>query len=149
MGVAGHGTNSTVARVFLDTNVLAYLFDSRSPLKQARAEEILRAGHEIVLSTQVMLELHSVLTRKSDPPLSGGEAEQVLAGLRRWEVVAADADLVAKAARCVVEHGLSIWEAMVLEAARLAGCAELWTEDLAAGAHLRGVAIVNPFAGLG
>lgn len=50
---------SIVTRALLDTNVLAYLFDSRSPAKQAKAEELLRTGHESVLSTQVMLELHS------------------------------------------------------------------------------------------
>ena len=66
---------SIVTRAFLDTNVLASLFDSRSPAKQAKAEELLRTGHESVLSTQVMLELHSVLTRTFDPPLTGAEAE--------------------------------------------------------------------------
>lgn len=134
-----------MSKVFLDTNVLAYLFDDRSPAKQARAEEILQSGRELVLSTQVMLELYSVLTRKFDPPLSPAEGEQVLRRLRRLEVVAADAALVLRAARTVTEHRLSIWDAMVLEAAHLGGCSELWTEDLSDGVELRGVRIVNPF----
>lgn len=133
-------------RVFLDTNVLAYLFDDRSPAKQVRAEDVLRSGNDLVLSTQVMLELYSVLTRKFDPPLSGDEGAKILAGLRRFDVVAADADLVLRAAMTCAEHRLSIWDAMVVEAARLGGCSELWTEDLADGAELRGVRIVNPFS---
>lgn len=133
-------------RVFLDTNVLAYLFDDRAPDKQARAEEILHGGHDLVLSTQVMLELYSVLTRKFSPPLSAEEGERVLTSLQRFDVVPADADVVVRAARTAAEHQLSIWDAMVLEAARLGGCAQLWTEDLSDGAELRGVRIVNPFA---
>lgn len=139
---------SIVTRAFLDTIVLAYLFDSRSPAKQAKAEELLRTGHECVLSTQVMLELHSVLTRKVDPPLTGAQAETVLSSLQRWDVVPADAAPVMRAARTVVEFHVSLWDAMVIEAARLGGCAELWTEHLADGADLRGVRVVNPFAGL-
>ena len=134
-----------MARVFLDTNVLGYLFDDRFPAKQSRAEEVLQSGHDLVLSTQVMLELYSVLTRKFDPPLTAGDAERVLAGLQRFDVVPADGALVIRAARTVAEHQLSIWDAMALEAARLGGCAELWTEDLSPGAELRGVRIVNPF----
>lgn len=137
-----------MARVFLDTNVLAYLFDDRCAAKQARTQEVLLAGHDFILSTQVMLELHSVLTRKFDPPLTAAQGQEVLANLQRWEVVTADAGLVLQAARSVIGLQISIWDAMVIEAARLAGCSELWTEDLADGAVLRGVKIVNPFQGL-
>lgn len=50
-----------------------------------------------------------------------------------------------RAARTADEHALSIFDAMVLEAAVLAGCSELWTEDLSHGSSLRGVRVVNPF----
>lgn len=50
-----------------------------------------------------------------------------------------------RAAHTVVEHQLSIWDAMILEAARLAGCSEVWTEDLASGSTIRGVKVINPF----
>lgn len=141
----GLATSCIVARVFLDTNVLAYLFDDRAPTKQAQAEKILRSGQDLVLSTQVMLELFSVLTRKFDPPLSASEGRKVLASLQRLEVVFADAELVLQAANTCARHQLSIWDAMVLEAARFGGCSELWSEDFADGAEIRGVRIVNPF----
>lgn len=135
-----------MASVFLDTNVLAYLFDNNAAGKQQVAQRVIQSGQRFVISTQVMLELHSVLTRKFAPPLAAPEATQVLAALERFEVVAADADLVLRAAHTVVEHQLSIWDAMILEAARLAGCSEVWTEDLASGSTIRGVRVVNPFA---
>lgn len=43
-------------------------------------------------------------------------------------------------------HQVSFWDALVLQAARQSGCAELLTEDLHAGALIGGVRIVNPFA---
>ena len=144
-GEAGREKSYIGASVFLDTNVLAYLFDNNAAEKQQMARRVLESEKRFVISTQVMLELHSVLTRKFAPPLSTPEAERVLAALERFEVVASDADLVLRAAHTVVEHQLSIWDAMILEAARLAGCSEVWTEDLASGSTIRGVKLINPF----
>lgn len=50
---------------FLDTNVLAYQFGDGSPEKQVRArEKFVAETADAVISTQVMIELHAVLTRK-------------------------------------------------------------------------------------
>lgn len=43
-------------------------------------------------------------------------------------------------------HQLSIWDAMIIESARLAGCSPVLTEDLGHGRTIRGVTIHNPFA---
>ena len=59
-------------------------------------------------------------------------------------MVATDADLVREAAATAAAHELSIFDAMIIEAAARAGY-ELWTEDLAGGSVLRGVRVVNPF----
>jgi predicted nucleic acid-binding protein len=42
-------------------------------------------------------------------------------------------------------HTISIWDALILQAARQSGCERLLTEDLQAGAVIGGVRIVNPF----
>ncbi|MBB2890760.1 PIN domain-containing protein [Flexivirga oryzae] len=129
--------------VFFDTNLLAYQFDDAEPTRQARARQVfLESASEAVVSTQVLLELHAVLTRKLGR--SRAQARQVLDALE-LDVVPADASLVRRAARTADEHALSIFDAMVLEAAVLAGCSELWTEDLSHGSSLRGVRVVNPF----
>lgn len=140
-------TTSTVSSVFLDTNVIAYQFDFGAPRKQQAATALLGGNaHEFVVSTQVLLELYVVLTRNGDPPLPATEAEQVLASLSRLMVVGADVALVRRAAATARAHQLSIWDAMIVEAANEAGCEELWTEDLAVGSTVRSVRIVNPFA---
>lgn len=89
-----------------------------------------------------MIELHAVLTRRLGH--SRATASRVLDALD-LPVVPADADLVMRAASTAEQHELSMFDAMVLEAAVLGGCEEIWSEDLADGAALRGVRVVNPF----
>ncbi|MGC5248498.1 hypothetical protein ACPXB3_16425 [Gordonia sp. DT219] len=51
--------------VFLDTNLIAYQFDDSFPDKQSRARDLFGANAtNAVVSTQVLIELHSVLTRQ-------------------------------------------------------------------------------------
>jgi predicted nucleic acid-binding protein len=129
--------------VFLDTNVLAYQFDADRPDKRQRAMEIFRdIAPSAVISTQVLLELHSVLTRKLG--FSKSAAREILEVLD-MRVIGADVPLVLDAARTADEQQLSMWDAMILEAAVRGSCHELWTEDLSTGSTLRGVKIVNPF----
>ncbi len=132
-------------RVFLDTNILAYDLDGGSPAKQQRVREALaRADHEFVVSTQVLLELYVVVTRKLRPAIPASAAAEVISSLCRLPVVGTDAELVQRAIALSVRHQLSVWDALIVTAAREAGCEELWTEDLATGSQLRGVRIVNP-----
>ena len=42
---------------------------------------------------------------------------------------------------------ISFWDAMIVHAARAAGAAVLYSEDLQYGSSLAGVAIVNPLLG--
>ncbi|MFW0792313.1 PIN domain-containing protein [Gordonia sp. CPCC 205515] len=128
--------------VFLDTNLLAYQFDDSLPAKQSRARELfIDCADDALISTQVLIELHSVLTRKLGR--TRADAARVLNALR-LEVVPTDADLVRAAAATADAHELSIFDSLILEAAARSGCDELWTEDLSDGATLRGVRIVNP-----
>lgn len=130
--------------VFFDTNLLAYAFDGGSPDKQARARQlIVEHASDAVISTQVMVELHAVLTRKLG--LDRAAAGEVLDALD-FPAVPTDAALVRRAASTATSHDLSIFDALILEAAVVGGCDELWTEDLATGAELRGVRVVNPFS---
>jgi predicted nucleic acid-binding protein len=43
-------------------------------------------------------------------------------------------------------YSLSFWDALIVHAARRAGCDRLMTEDLQSGQRIEGVEIVNPFA---
>jgi predicted nucleic acid-binding protein len=53
-------------RVFLDTNVLVYLFDADDPIKQRRAQDLLSNGQlrtQVILSTQVLQEFYVSVTQ--------------------------------------------------------------------------------------
>lgn len=131
-------------RVFIDTNILAYLFNDADPHRRMRAREVLATSHiDRCISTQVLVELHSVLTRRLH--CSKEQAEQVVSELD-YPTVATDQLLVRRAAATATSHQLSIFDALILEAAALASCDELWSEDFTDGATLRGVRIVNPLA---
>ncbi len=130
-------------RVFIDTNVLAYRLDPDEPAKQRRAVAALQEPHDFVISTQVLLELFSVVTRRfgQSKALAREAVEAV-----EYETVTADRALLLIAARTAEEQQLSIFDAMVAAAAARAGCDELWTEDLSDGQAILGVRVRNPFA---
>jgi predicted nucleic acid-binding protein len=53
--------------------------------------------------------------------------------------------LILAATRIEEEQQLSLWDALVIEAARVAGADRLLTEDMQHGQVIGGVRIVNPF----
>ena len=134
-----------MADVFLDTNVLVYAFDTADEAKRQRALAVLGEHPNAVISTQVLLEWFTIVTRKLTPPMPTADATAVMESLTRLDVVPADAELTLRAARTAVEAQLSIWDAMVIEAAAIAGCTTILTEDLNEGQTIRGVRVVNPF----
>ncbi|MFT4225773.1 PIN domain-containing protein [Micropruina sp.] len=135
-----------MAEVFLDTNVLVYAFDTSDREKQARALAVLAQHPDATISTQVLLEWFAAVTRKLTPPMPPATAQKSLESLAKLSVATDDAELVVRAAQTSVEHQLSIWDAMVIEAAAIAGCRVLLSEDLNDGQVIRGVRVQNPFA---
>jgi len=136
-------------RVFVDTNVLVYLFDSDAPAKQVRAREVigkLARDRRLVLSSQVLSELYVTLTRKLADPLPPADALRALDDLTAFPVIALDAPLVRRAAARSAEECISHRDALILEAALDAGAAIVYSEDLQPGRSFQGVTVENPFA---
>ncbi|MFU8877673.1 MAG: PIN domain-containing protein [Wenzhouxiangellaceae bacterium] len=135
-------------RVFVDTNLWAYRLDRREPEKSAFIRKWLRelAGkHEIVISTQVLIELRSVLTRKLKPALSWGDTRAALEALAEFEVVPANASLVLDAHELSRSEPLSWFDALIVEAAIRSGCTYLYTEDFGHDQHFGALKVRNPF----
>ena len=129
---------------FIDTNVLAYAYDGDSPAKREIARRVLNDLGGAVISTQVLLELYAVLTRKLGLPQE--TAYQAVDALMDLEVVSTDERLVSDGLRLSVDSNISHWDALIVVAASRAGCDTLLTEDLSHGQVIEGVRIVNPFA---
>lgn len=132
--------------VFLDTNVVVYAFDAGAPEKNSVARQVLRdTASEAVISTQVLAEFFWVVTRRLDPPLDPVTAREAAADLATLPVVPTDRSLVSSAIETSIEHHLSLWDALIVEAALAGGCEQLLTEDLGDGQIVRGIEVVNPF----
>lgn len=129
---------------FIDTNVLAYAYDGDSPAKREIARRVLNDLGGAVISTQVLLELYAVLTRKLG--LAQETAYQAVDALMDLEVVPTDERLVSDGLRLSVDSNISHWDALIVVAASRAGCDTLLTEDLTHGQVIEGVRIVDPFA---
>lgn len=137
------------SRVFVDTNVLLYAFDTSAAEKRAWAldvvREVWRVGNGCV-SVQVLQEFYVNVTRKLEHPLPVDTARRIVASLSRWEVHAPDADDVLAAIDLHGRARLAFWDAMVVTSAYAMGCDLLYSEDLNAGQSIGGVTVVNPFA---
>jgi predicted nucleic acid-binding protein len=141
--------NSRRDKFFLDTNVLVYSFDSRSPAKRERALELIGEAlesHLGIISYQVVQEFLNVATGKFAKPLSAAEAQLYLSRvLMPLCEVFPDSALYAQALSISEEAGLSFYDSLIVGSAVTAGCKTLWTEDLQHGGQLRGLRIRNPF----
>ena len=134
------------ARSFFDTNVLVYADDKAFPAKQRRALDLMaehrRAGTGVV-SLQVLQEYFVTVTRKLrvDPRIARRKIEL----LAEFDVVSPEVADILAAIDLHRLHGFSFWDALVLRAAKQAGCSVLLSEDLQAARESDGVQIVNPF----
>ena len=137
-------------RVFIDTNLWAYRLDRREPAKSERVRGWLAditADHEVVISTQVLIELRSVVSRKLQPPLNDQQISALLQALAGFEVVDADANLILDAHQLAIREQLSWFDALIAEAAIRSRCAVLFSEDFGHGRRIAGVEVVNPLLG--
>ena len=135
-------------RPFLDTNILVYAFDQSEPRKQRRAWEILEGqifSDAPIISTQVIQEFYVTVIRKLAVPLSAEAAYEACLRLTRFPVVQITPDLILSAIRSQIQYQVSFWDALIIEAAKSAGCTVLVTEDLQDGFIVDGLKVQNPF----
>lgn len=134
-------------RVFIDTNLWVHRLDKRDLDKSRRIEKWLRqiaSEHEIVVSTQVLIELRAVLTRKFTPPWTATDTRIALDALAMFEVIATDTNLVLDAHELAHDKQLAWFDALIVEAAIRTRCDILFSEDFSHGRRIGGLTIANP-----
>ncbi len=129
-------------KAFIDSNILLYLLSADAD-KANRAEKIVRAGG--LISVQVLNEITNVARRKL--AMSWVEINEVLALIR---AICPTEPLTIEThdrGRLVAErYGLSVYDAMIVAAALLAGCKTLYSEDMQDGLLIdHQLHICNPF----
>ena len=127
---------------FADTNVVLYLLDDGP--KAERAEEILGQGPRI--SVQVLNEAMVNCRRKAG--LSWEDTGVFLAGIQSLCPVEDLTIQTHQVGRALAEkYQLSVYDAMIVAAALIAGCTTLWSEDMHDGLLVEDqLRVVNPFS---
>lgn len=137
-------------KALLDTNISVYSIDSSAELEPKRNIARNLVPNHIrsesgVISIQVLQEFFQVSTRKIQVPISTEEALEYMRYIVTLQTVAPDFDLIVAAVRLHQRHSLSFWDALILQAAKSAGCSYILSEDLQHGFQLDDLTVVNPF----
>jgi predicted nucleic acid-binding protein len=134
-------------RYFVDTNILMYAHDSAAGEKHARAKalvEELWKSRSGAVSTQVLQELAVNLRRKAKKPLDAKATRDVISDYLAWHVVVNGGDSILEALELEARYQLSFWDALVVQAAMVAGAEILYSEDLSDGQRYGTVQVENP-----
>ena len=131
---------------FLDTNILLYAYDLDAPAKRAVALRLVEQGWtapgDTAISVQVLQEMHVNFGRRGVSPT---KATRIVRDFIDWPVVDNTLELLEVALNDQARWNISLWDALILAAARVSGASELITEDLNYGQDYGGVRVLNPF----
>ncbi len=130
--------------VFFDTNILVYAFGTTDP-RSIRAKELLAEGGAI--SVQVLNEFAAVARRRIG--MDWSEVQRALSALRTVcsPILPLTLAMHGSAMTLAEQHGLHVYDAMIVSAAMAAGCKVLYSEDMQNGRSFPGgPTIRNPFS---
>lgn len=136
-------------RVFFDTNIVVYCFDTLEPRKQTRAKDLL--AHALnnqtgVVSYQVIQEFCNVATKAKRLQLP---QERILAYvnlvLQPMNQVGPSPQLIESALKLRTEHSFSFYDSLVIASAQQAKCQVLYSEDMQHMQRVGSLQVVNPF----
>ncbi|MGB0011167.1 MAG: PIN domain-containing protein [Candidatus Sulfotelmatobacter sp.] len=133
-------------RSFFDTNVLIYADDKATPAKQRQSLNLLaehRRARSGVVSLQVLQEYFVTVTKKLH--VDAALARRKVELLAEFDVAALTVSDTLAAIDLHRLHAFSFWDALILRAAKQAGCSVLFSEDMQHAREIDGVRIVNPF----
>jgi predicted nucleic acid-binding protein len=134
-------------RVALDTNVLAYAEGVGDAPRVSRAVSLIERipSERVLLPAQALGELYRVLTGKARRA-PGIVRTAVLGWADSFEVADSTWTSFQAALDLSVDHGMPVWDALILSVAAENRCRLLLSEDLQDGFTWRGVTVANPFA---
>jgi predicted nucleic acid-binding protein len=134
-------------KYFVDTNILMYAHDTSAGEKHGRARALVEELWETrsgVVSTQVLQELAVNLRRKAKKSLDAKATREVVADYLTWQVVVNDGNSILEALDLEARYQVSFWDALVIQAAQVAGAAVLYSEDLSDGQRYGLLRVRNP-----
>ena len=139
----------SATRVFFDTNIVVYCFDTLEPRKQTRAKDLL--AHALnselgVVSYQVIQEFCNVASKAKRLQLP---QERILAYvnlvLQPMNQIGSSPQLIESALKLRSEHSFSFYDSLIIASATQARCQVLYSEDMQHMQRVGSLQIVNPF----
>ena len=133
-------------KIALDTKILAYAEGANGSAMRHKALDLIQRlpPGAIVLPVQTLGELFNVLVRKvGRRPTRARDA--VLSWRDAYPTVETSSSVIVNAMDLASNHGLTIWDSVVLAASADAECRLLLSEDLQDGFTWRGVTVTIPF----
>lgn len=135
------------AKVFLDSNVLIYLYSEDEPEKAALAQQCAQVP-DAWISTQVLNEVSNVLHRKQKQAYP--DILRVIHELQgNFQVTTVTTQTIEQALLLGERYRYSYFDSLMLASALEQGCTVLYSEDMQAGQVVEGLLrIVDPFVAL-
>ena len=133
--------------IFVDTNILVYAHDADAGEKHLRAKSLVQDAWEMSpppwISVQVLQELLATLRRKG---VSREVSRQTVEDYMHWRVIDNTVSLFSSGLEEMDRWMLSLWDAMILAAARLAGVDTVWSEDFSHDQDYGGLIVSDPLS---
>jgi predicted nucleic acid-binding protein len=131
----------------IDTNIWIYRHDTRDPVKQQAAGQLIDEARPWALLWQIGCEFIAA-ARKLEP--FGFSQENAWAALGDMQVIASavllpEPQVWSEARRLQRTFVLSFWDALLVAACLRGGVRTLYTEDFGAPRMIEGLSVVNPF----
>ena len=132
-------------KIFLDTNLWIYFF-SDEIIKQETISEIIINNYEyIIVSSQVLCEIFTVLTKKKLKSLT--DTEKIIKEIsNNFFVIDSTSELIISAISTHKKYRYSFWDSLILAAAVKSGCTMFYSEDMQNRQIIKKtIRIINPF----
>jgi len=136
--------------IFLDTNILVYLFDKSEVQKHAASRKLFRnlsTNSRKCISTQVVNEFIVIATKKIKNPISFDKMKRYIEFFSRtMSVFNLELATSFKAVALKSEYHFSYWDSLIIASALENDCTILYSEDMQHGQLIENrLKIINPF----
>ncbi|MCX5816595.1 MAG: PIN domain-containing protein [Proteobacteria bacterium] len=136
------------AKIFVDTNILVYGYDTSAGEKYAITKKILKDLWDTsngLISTQVLQEFFVTVTRKIAKPMDATTAKEIVKDFLKWKTVVTNGTLILEAIDIHHKHLYSFWDSLIIASAIDGGATTILSEDLSDKQKIKGIVIKNPF----
>jgi len=133
-------------RIALDTNILAYAEGVGDSPRQLASLDLIRMlpSSLVVIPAQCLGELFRILTGKARRDAASAQ-KAVLGWADAYETADSTWTAFQSAMEAAVNHGLQVWDALILAVAMEQRCRLLLSEDMQHEFTWHGVTVVNPY----